>query len=111
MVFMRHLLGRGAYAPPPPLPPPTHTYTHAHTQTVFCVAKRKKGRQRKKRKGFKAKTIKRLSPKSKYYYFNHSRASRIRTFFLSTNHGDRRYFSVLHDPPHFEIHFAGPALI
>ena len=30
-----------------------------------------------KRKGFKAETIKRLSPRSKYYCFSHSRASRI----------------------------------
>ena len=38
----------------------------------------KKGRQRQKRKGFKAEIIKMLSPKSKYYCFNHSRASKIR---------------------------------
>ena len=47
----------------------------------------------------------------KYYCFNHSRASRIRTFFLPANHGGQQYFSVFHGLPHFEIHFAGPSLI
>ena len=60
----------------------------------FLRSKKKKGRQRRKRKGFKAETIKRLSPRSKCYCFNHSRASRIRKFFLSVNHGGRHYFSV-----------------
>ena len=64
--------------PPPPPHPPTHTHTH-----FFCVAKRKKGRQRQKTKVFKAETtIKGLSPRSKYYGFSHSRASRIRKYFL-----------------------------
>ena len=70
-------------------PPPTPTFLHS---------KNKKGRQREKGKGFKAETIKRLSPRSKYYCFNHSRASRI-----------RKFFSVPWSP-YFEIHFAGPAL-
>ena len=46
---------------------------------TFLRGKKKKGRQRQKRKGFKAETIKRLSPSSKYC-FSHSRASRIRKF-------------------------------
>ena len=79
--------------------------------TTFLRSKKKKGRPREKRKGFNAETIKRLSPRSKYYCFNHSRTSRIRKFFLSANHRGRQYFSVLHGPPHFEIHFAGPVYI
>ena len=78
----------GAGGPCPPLP-------------LFCVAKRKKGDKgkRQKRKGFKWKTFKRLSPRSKYYCFSHSRASRIQKFFLSTNHSGQQYFSVFHCPP------------
>ena len=66
---------------------------------TFLRSKNKKGRQRQKREGFKAETIKRLSARSKYYCFSHSRASRIRNFFLSANHGGRQYFSVFHGPP------------
>ena len=55
------------------------------------------GKDRKKRKRFKAKIIKRLSPRSKCYHFNHSRVSRITKHFLSTNYGGRQHFSVLHD--------------
>ena len=88
-----------------------------HGSPTFLRGKKEKGRQRqKRRKGFKAETIKRLSPRSKYHCFSHSTASRIRKFFLSANHGGQQYFSVFHDPPppspkpspHFEIHFAGP---
>ena len=60
-----------------------------------------KGRLRlweKKRKSLKAETIKRLSTRSKFYYFNHSRASRIKKFFLSANYVGRQYFSVFHGP-------------
>ena len=46
-----------------------HTQTHIHTE--------KKEKQRAKRKSCKAETITRLSPRSKRYYFSHSRASRI----------------------------------
>ena len=67
--------------------------------SLFCVAKKKKGRERQKRKGFKAETIKRLSPRSKYYCFRHSRASRIQKFFLSANHGGRQYSFPLSRPP------------
>ena len=67
--------------------------------SLFCIAKRKKGNKGKKRKGFKAETIKKLSPKSKYYCFNRSRASRIRKFFLLDNHGGQQYFSVFHGFP------------
>ena len=59
---------------------------------IFLRSKKKKGRQREKRKGFKAETVNRLPPRSKYC-FNHSRASRIRKFFLSANHGGWQYFS------------------
>ena len=66
---------------------------------TFLRSKKKKGRQSEKRKGFKTESIKRLSPRSKYYCFNLCRASRIRTFSLSANHGGRQYFSVFHVPP------------
>ena len=49
---------------------------------LFCITKRKKQDKGKKKTGFKAETIKSLSPRSKYYCFSHSRASRIRKFFL-----------------------------
>ena len=75
---------------PPPPPPPTHTHTHKHT--LCCVTKRKKGKQRKKRKGFKAETINRLSPRSKYYCFSNSRASRNRKCFFLANHGGRQCY-------------------
>ena len=59
---------------------------------------KKKWMQRKKRKGFKAETIKRLSPRLKCYCFSHSRASIIQNFFMLANNGGRQYFSVLHGP-------------
>ena len=62
---------------------------------TFLRREKKKRRQRKKRKGFKA----RLSSRSKYYCFSHSRVSRIRKFFLSANHGGRKYISVFHGLP------------
>ena len=68
-----------------------------HPPPFFFVAKRKKGDKGNKKKGFKAETITRLSPRSKYYCFNHSRVSRIRNFFLLANHGGRQYFSVFHN--------------
>ena len=49
----------------------------------FFRSKKKIGGKRKKRKSFKAKTIKRLSPRSKCYYFSHSRVSRIQKFWLA----------------------------
>ena len=64
----------------------------------FFRSKKKIGGKRKKRKSFKAKTIKRLSPRSRCYYFSHSRASRIEKFFLSANHGGRHSSSVFHGP-------------
>ena len=67
--------------------PPTHTHT------LFCVAKRKKGSKEKKRKSFKAETIKRLSPRSKYYCFSHSRESRIQKYF-SLFHGSSTLKSI-----------------
>ena len=75
----------------------------------FLCCKNKKGRQRQKTKAFKAETIKRLSPRSKYCYFSHSRTSRIRKFFLSANHGGRQYFSVFHAPP--TLKSISPALV
>ena len=65
---------------------------------TFLHNKKKKWRQRQKRKGFKAETIKRMSPRSKYC-FSHSRESIIPKFFFSANHGDWQYFSVLHGLP------------
>ena len=59
--------------------------TPLHTHTLFFRSKNKIGKKRKKRKSFKAKTIKRLSPRSKYYCSSHSRASRIQKIFLSAN--------------------------
>ena len=85
------------------------TPTGAGSHAAFLRSKKKKGRQRKKRKSLKAETIKRLSPRSKYYCFSHFRASRIRKFFFSANHGGRQYFSVFHGQ--FEIHFAGPVIV
>ena len=56
--------------------------------TMACplFAQKKNGRQRQKRKGFKTETFKRLSRRSKYHCFSHSRASRIRKLFWSANH-------------------------
>ena len=61
--------------------------------SLFCVAKRNK---KEKKKKFESR---RLSPRSKDYYFSHSRASRIQTFF--------RIPWFLHPG----IHFAGPVSI
>ena len=82
----RHRRGHAPISPPPSFP-------------TFLRSKKRKGRQKQKRKGVKAETIKRLSPRSKYYYFSHSRASRIRKSFLSVNHGGQHYFPVFHGPP------------
>ena len=70
-----------------------------HGPPLFVRSKKKKIRQRQKGKGFKTETIKRLSPRSKYYCLSHSRASRIWKFFLSVNHGGWQYFPVFHSPP------------
>ena len=79
---------------------------------LFCVAKRKKENKGKKRKYLKVETIKRLSPRSKCYYFSHSRVSRIQKFFLSANHGSQQSVTVsVSWPLHIEIHFAGPGSI
>ena len=58
---------------------------HAHPHPFFFFCSKKNREKRKKRKSFKAKTIKRLSPRSKCYCFSYSRASRIQKFFLSTD--------------------------
>ena len=63
---------------------------------LLLRSKKKKGKPRKKRTIFKAETIERLSPRSKYYCFSHSRVSRIQNIFLSVNHCGRQYFSVFH---------------
>ena len=55
--------------------------------STFLRSKKKKWKQMKKRKGLKAETIKRLSPRSKYYCFSRSRVSRI-----------QKYFSVFRGP-------------
>ena len=70
---------------------------------LFWVAK-KKGETKEKR-SFK---VKRLSPRSQYYWFSHSGASIIQNIFLKADHGSRQYFSVFYALP-FEIHFTGPA--
>ena len=59
-------------------------------QPLLLRSKKKKGKPGKKRTIFKAETIERLSPRSKYYCFSHSRVSRIRNFFLSVNHCGRQ---------------------
>ena len=76
----------------PPLPP--------HPYPTFWRSEKKKGGQGQKRKGFKAETIKKLSPRLKYYWSSHSRVSRIRKCFLLANHGAWQYFSVFHGSPH-----------
>ena len=58
---------------------------------------RPKGNKEKNRKRFKAETIKRVSPRSKYYCFSHSRASRIQKLVFNVP------LSL-----HFEIHFSDP---
>ena len=71
---------------------------------------KKKERETKVKKGsVKVETIKSLSSKSKCYCFSHSRASRIKKFFLSDNYGGRQYFSVFHGP--FTLIPISPALL
>lgn len=81
-----------------------------HGPQLFCVAKRKRGNKGKKEQSFKEETIERLSLRSKYYYFRHSRASKIEKSFFLVNYGGRKYFSVFHAPLNFEIYFASPVL-
>ena len=73
---MRYILTRYLHALPGPATPGGHESSPPLPPT-FLRSKKKKGRQKQKRKGFKAETIKRLSSRSKYYCFSHSRASRI----------------------------------
>ena len=73
-------------------------------QLFFFITKTKKEKKGKKRRSLKAETFKRLSPRSKCYCVNHSRASRI--LFFSYRQPTIR-FSVLW-PLHFKVHFAGP---
>ena len=80
---------------------------------TFLSNKKKKGRQREKRKGFKAETTKSLSPRSKYDCFNHSRASRIRQFFLPTMLADNTFQCSIPPPPrppHPTLESISPAL-
>ena len=69
---------------------------------TFLHSKKKKGKQRKKIiKNLKSETIKKLkklSPRSKCYFFSHSRGSSIQNFFLLANHDDRQYCLVFHGP-------------
>ena len=62
-----------------------------------------------KRKDFKAKTIKRLSPRSKFYCLSHFRASKTqkKKIFVGQQWGPTILFSVPW-PLHYEIHFRGP---
>ena len=78
---------QGVAALPPPPPPPT-----------FLRSKKKKGRQKQKRKGFKAETIKRLLPRSKYYCFSY----RIRLEF--ENFSCRLTMVADHGQPTRKIH-------
>ena len=74
-----------------------------HGSTTFLHSKNKKWKQRKK-KSLKAETIKRLSQRSKCYFFSHSRASR--NFLV----GQPKRLTILFSVPwllDFEIHFAG----
>ena len=75
-----------------------HWGVGGHGSPTFLCSKKEKGKQRQARKTFKAETIKRLSLRSKLYCLSHSRASRIKKFFFSANHGGRQYFSVFHGP-------------
>ena len=77
-------LGESLGGGPPP-PPPPHTHTHTHTHTLLCVTKTKKRNRRKKQRVLKQKLLKDCC-------FSHSRAPRYKKFFLSANHGGRRYF-------------------
>ena len=85
------------HSPPPPSLAP-----------LFCVAKRKTGNKGKSRKGFRAETIKKLSPRLKCYCFSHSSAPRIQNFLLPANHGDRQYFLVFFASS--TLKFISPAL-
>ena len=67
-----------------------------HGPPTFLRSKNKKRKPRKKRTIFKAGTIERLSPRSKYYCFTHSRMSRIQKKFLDGQ--PWQYFSVFHGP-------------
>ena len=68
--------------------------------STFLCCKNKNVKQKKK-ESFKAETIRRLSPKSKCYCFGN-----VYCFILK--YLEFKYFSVFHDPLHFEIHFTGP---
>ena len=89
-----------------PSPPP---------QSSHLFVEQNKKKQRKKERVSNQKLLKRLSPRSKYYYISHSREPRIQKCFLSANHDGWQYFSCSMAPPlwtlHFEIHFVGPANI
>ena len=71
-----------------------------HDLQPFCIAKRRKRNKGQKRKSFKVETE---------GCFSHCRASRIQKFFLAANHGDQKYFLVLHVPP--TLKSISPALI
>ena len=73
---------------------------------TFLRSKKENGKQRKKRKSLKEKPIKRLSPRSKYHCFSHSRASRIQKYFY---HGGRQYVSVFHGSS--TLKFISPAML
>ena len=77
---------------------------------TFLRNKKRKGEQRGKRKTFKTETIKRLSPRSKCYFFSHSRVSRVQ-FFWSANHGGRQYLSAFHGPSTLKSISPSPSMI
>ena len=78
-----------------------HWGAGGHGPPTFLHSKRKK-RETKEKKSFRAGTIKRLSPRSKCYCFNHSRVSQIQKCSFLSNHGGRQYFSVFHGPSTLE---------
>ena len=55
--------------------------------------------KRKKRKSFKGRTIKSLSPRSKCYIFRYSRVCRIQKIVFLVKHGLWQFFSVLYASP------------
>ena len=76
---------------------------------IFLRSKNKKGKQGEKRKSFKAETIKRLSPKLKYYCSSHFKASGIQK--KKIIFGQPWWRTILFRvswPLHFEIYLAGP---
>ena len=71
--------------------PRVHTSPNTHTH--FSIAKTKK--ENKGKKSFKKEAIKKLSLRSKWYCFSHSRASRIQELFLSASYSYQQWPTIL----------------